>query len=122
MTVAVDPGIADWLKTGALFSVKEDEGANGKWPGVAIDTEIASALALKEDAVIEAQRQLTFVGGPLALEVHVVPGLRADIIGKAVTIIASGLGYEAGRDVFVIDAEEAETTEQTTLAVLRRLD
>ncbi len=119
---AVDPGVADWLRTGSLFATAVNPAAATQWPEIAIESEITSALALKAGAEAEAARQLGFMGGPLALDVHVVPGLRTDLIGKAITITAGGLGYEHGRNVLVIDAEEAETMEQTTLAGLRRLD
>lgn len=118
---AVDPGIADWLKSRALFAAAISAGIAAAWGEDAAETEIVSPFALKADAEAEAARQLAFLSGPLAIDTHVVHGLRADLFGSAVTIQADQYGYGAGVAVFVIGAEEAEDAEQTTLTVVRKL-
>ena len=85
------------------------------------ETEILSPFALKADAEAEAARQLAFLSGPLAIDTHLVPGLRSDLFGQAVTIASSRLGYGAGRPAFVIGVEEADAADQTTLTVLVKL-
>ena len=118
---AVDPGFAIWLKDRALFSPTTDAGIAGAWGDDALETEIITPFASKADADAEGARQLAFMSGPLVIDTHVVPGLRADLYGTAQTIQADRLGYEAGVAVFVIGAEEAENADQTTLTVVRAL-
>jgi hypothetical protein len=118
---AVDPGFAEWLKARALFATSADAGVAAAFGADAIESEILTPFALKADADAEAARQLAFLSGPLAIDQHVVAGLRSDLFGKAVTIVTSKLGYDAGKPVFVIGAEEAEDREETTLTVVRKL-
>lgn len=119
--MSVDAGIVDWLKTAALFAASTDGAFAALWGAEAVETEIISTLALDADAIAEAARQQGFLEGPLAVDIHDVPGLREDLIGRPVTITADQLGYGAGVVVFVIGAKEHERVERTTLIVLRRL-
>jgi hypothetical protein len=119
--MTVDAGQVAWLKRGALFAQSTDAGQDAKWGAEAIETEIVSALAFAGDALVEAARQIGFLAGPLAIETHDVPGLRSDLYGRAVTVQADRLGYEAGLTIFVIGVEEHERVERTTLTVVRRL-
>lgn len=117
----VDAAIVEWLKQGALFASATDAGVGAAWGADASETEIVSPLALEADAAAEATRQQAFLEGPLVVEVHDVPGLRSDLFGRPVTIVANRLGYDAGVVVFVIGVEEQERVERTRLTVLRRL-
>lgn len=120
--MSVDAGFARWLKEGVIFAPAEDAAAAAKWGSLARSTDIVSALADEAGAQAEAARQLAFLAGPIAIDRHLVAGSRFDLIGQAVTIAGDRLGYEAGVTVFVIGAEEAAGTDQTTLTVLRRLN
>lgn len=117
----VDPGFAQWLKDGVLFASADDAQVAAIWAAVARVTEVTSPLALKADADAEAARQAAFLGGPLAIDDHLVDGQRADLLGKAVTITSARLGYGAGASVFVIVVAEADDQNLTTLTVLRKL-
>lgn len=119
--MSVDAGIVEWLKDGALHAEATDAAAAGAWGATALETRIMSPIALAADAAAEAARQRTFLAGPLAIETHDVPGLRIDLLGRPVTIIADRLGYDAGLTVFVIGVDEREGIERTILTVLRRL-
>jgi hypothetical protein len=118
---AVDPGLADWLRGRALFTSAADAAITAAWGSDAIEGELVSPFALKADADTEAARQIAFWAGPLVLDTHVVPGLRADLQGRVVTIATDKLGYGAGKPVLVIGVEEADDAEQTTLLVVRKL-
>jgi hypothetical protein len=119
--VSVDGGLVEWLKQGALFASATDAAVVAAWGNDGRETEIMSCLALEADAAAEAARQLAIMKGSVAFERHDIKGLRADLIGKPVTITCDRLGYDAGLTVFVIDAEERKGTERTDLIVLRRL-
>lgn len=116
-----DAQIVDWLKSGALFEAATDAGVAAAFGADALETEIVSPLALAAAASTEAARQQAFMEGPLAEELHDVPGQRIDLLGRPVTIISDRLGYEAGLTVFVIGADEASRPGRTLLNVLRRL-
>jgi len=118
---AVDPGFADWLKERALFTTAAAASIDAAWAGDAGESEIVTPFAIKSDAHAEGARQIAFLGGPLAIDLHVVPGLRSDLYGRAVTIESERLGYAGGVPAFVIGVEEAEDREQTVLTVLRAL-
>jgi hypothetical protein len=117
----VDAGTVDWLKTGGLFEASTSAGIAAAFGADAAETEIMSCLALLAAATTEAARQQAFLGGPLAIDVHDVPGLQASLIGRPVTIVSDRLGYDAGLVVFVIGVEEAELVKRTKLTVLRKL-
>lgn len=119
--MSVDAGTVDWLKKGALFASATDSGIASAWGVDAIETEVISPLALSGAAATEAGRQQDFLEGPLAVEVHDVPGLRSDLFGRPVTLTSAHLGYDAGLTVFVIGVEEQEAVSRTKLTVLRRL-
>lgn len=117
----VDPDFAEWLASEENAAVASDPAAETKWGTLAIDTAIASALALKADAVAEAARQLAFRPGPIAIETLRVPGLQVGMIGKVVTLTADKGGYAAGVDVFILGADEIDGAGGTRVTVLRRL-
>ena len=118
----VEPGTAHWLREGAKYFGVQYGAVAAAWADRAVESEILTPLATKAAAEAEGARQLAFLATPLAIDMHVVPGLRRDLLGKPITIEADGLGYEAGRDVFVIDFEEAPEVEMTVIRVLVRLD
>lgn len=117
----VDAAQVQWLKDGAKFEVSTDAGIVAAWGADASETEIVSPLALVADATPEAARQEAFLKGPLVVDRHIVPGLKAHLTGRPVTLTIARLGYDAGLDVFVLGAEEQDGVELTTLTVLRRL-
>jgi hypothetical protein len=79
-----------------------------------------SPLAFKADADAEVVRQASFLRGPIAKDVHVLPGKLSSRVGRIVTIKNPKLGYAAGVDVFVLGAVENENG-TTTLTVLKRM-
>lgn len=119
--MTVDAGFARWLREGVLFAPANDAAIALRWGESARASEVRSGLATQAGAQAEAARQLAFLKEPIAVDEHLVPGSRADLLGRAVTISGDRLGYEAGADVFVIEVEELDTTAQTKLIVLRRL-
>lgn len=116
-----DSAIVAWLKAGALYAPSTDAALGAAWGTDAIETDIVSCLALTGAAATEAGRQQAFLGGPIAIERHNVPGLHQALIGRPVTITITRLGYDAGLNVFVIGAEETKDVERTELIVLRKL-
>jgi hypothetical protein len=119
--MSIDTATIEWLKKGALFEAATDAGVAAAWGATAVEAEIISPLATSAAAATEAARQQAFWEGPMAVETHDVPGLRSDLLGLPVTIVADRLGYEGGLAVFVIGVEEAESVRRTQLTVLRRL-
>lgn len=120
----VDPIFAQWLQDQALWSLREDAVIKDRWGETAIVTERVTAIATEADAIAEGNRQLAFMRGPLAPEQHVLPvkpGGWAQHIGQVITLTGTGLGYEAGLDVFLISAEDDHAAGMSTLVVLRRL-
>lgn len=122
ITPRVDAGLRSWLESQALYVAASDADILARWGDRATDTEYLSPIAREADADAEAVRQLSFLGGPLAVDEHVVQGLRHDLLGKAVRLVGVGLGYESpGAVVFVIRVQESDSTDTTTLNVLRKL-
>ncbi|WP_066550762.1 hypothetical protein [Sphingomonas sp. CCH15-F11] len=118
--MSVDAVTAAYLKSEAMF-VTRSPGAGIDWAGSDRVGEIVSPLATLADAQAEADRQLAFLASPRSIERIEVPGNRADLLGRAVTIAAQGGGYDAGITVFVIGVEELAEVDRTVLTVLRRL-
>lgn len=120
---AVDPGYAGWLKAAALYTSAFDSAVVSAFGVLAVEQEIVSPLALLADADDEVARQLAFVGGaPMVVDRLSVPGLRADLHGQCVTLVADRGAYGgAGLPCFVIGVDESETVERTDLTVLRKL-
>jgi hypothetical protein len=75
---------------------------------------------LEADAQAEAEREISLLGSPLAVDEHDVQGARADLLGRCVRIVGDRLGYEGGRNVMVISVEEKAGF--TTLTVLARVE
>lgn len=119
--MSVDAAEVAWLKEGRQYATAANAAVQARWGAAAIDTDILSPLALQPGAIAEAARQAGFLGGPYAVEQHDVPGQLVHLIATVQTIAASGLGYGGGLDVFVIEAEERDDVDRTTLTVLRRL-
>jgi hypothetical protein len=117
----VDSALVTWLKDGALYASATDASVATKWGDTAIESTIMSAYALGSAATAEAVRQQDFLEGPTVIESHNVPGLRSDLMGRPVTIVAEQLGYAGGIVVFVIGTEEQANVERTVLTVLRKL-
>lgn len=117
MADRVDAGLAEWLRAQALYATAGGEAP--AWGDRALETELISPLAMRADAEAEAARQLAFLAGPLVLDQHVVDGLRADLIGRVVTLEGDTLDYQAGVAGFVVSVQEGEGV--TTLGVLRQL-
>lgn len=119
--MSVDAEFARWLREGVKFATVDDATIAALWAELARVSEITSPLALEAGAEAEGERQIEFLGGPLAIDEHLLAGLRFDLFGKAVTLVVDRLDYTAGAVVFVIGVEELEETEQTKLTVVRKL-
>ncbi|RIA44038.1 hypothetical protein DFR49_2274 [Hephaestia caeni] len=119
--MSVDALFAEWLQADALFKIVEDAGRLDRWGDSAMTVERASALASKEAAANEGERQLIFFGGPLATEEHLLPGEWRHRRGQVITVTIDRLGYEEGMDVFVLFAQDDLATGLSTVTVLRRL-
>lgn len=118
--MTVDAGFADWLRAKAVYAQATDATVLATWGVDATESEIISPLALKDDALAEAARQIALWGGrPVVVDTHIVPGQRRDLYLRTVTLQIARLGYDAGIDCLVLGYAEGETT--TQLAVLRRL-
>lgn len=120
--MSVDPGFARWLKEGIIYAPAEDGAIGAAWGDLARSTDVGSPFATPGGAAAEASRQLAFLKGPLVIDEHLIAGSRYDLLGRAVTLTADRLGYDAGVTVFVVGAEELDDTDQTKLTVVRRLD
>lgn len=117
--MSVDAGYALRLKSQAAYVSTVPAGAPA-WGERGVETETISPLALAADAVDEAQRQANFLGGPLAVDRHVVQGRRRDLMLKPTTVVGDRLGYESAPLVFVIGVVE-NGNGTSTLTVLKRL-
>lgn len=118
---AVDPVYAQWLMDDCLWQVSEDAALKARWGDGAQTGERITAIASKVDAQAEAARQLAFLGGPLAIEEHVMIGEWAGTLGQVITITGKGLGYDGGLAVFVIGVEDERETGTARVTVIRRL-
>lgn len=115
----VDAGLADWLKSESLTTVRTAAGV--AWGDRAVETEITTPIANKADAVVEGDRQIAFLRGPLVEDRAVVPGKRKDLQSRAITLTGDRLGYEgAGAVCFVLGVQENDNG-TSTLRVLKRL-
>ena len=114
----VTPGYGAYLKAAARFASATIAGA-GMWGDQGQTSSVISPLANQADAQAEAVRQAQFLAGPLVVDNAVVPGRRADLVGTSIYLQGDRYGYEAAPEVFVIGADEGNTT--TTLTVLKRL-
>lgn len=116
----VDTGFAQWLRAPALYTNAPNSGLPAGLQGQALESEIISPLLSKAAADSEAGRQIAVLGGPLAVDQHIIKGQRADLIGKPITLSGTQLGYEAAPVVFVIEVDELEAN-LTSIVVLRKL-
>ncbi len=118
----LDTGFAQWLRQEALYTSLANAGLASGLLDSAIESEIISPLAIKAAADSELARQIAVLGGPLALDRHVVKGQRRDLVGKCITLFEPGgsFGYNPGVAVFVVSAEEQDDN-LTVLEVIRSL-
>jgi hypothetical protein len=116
----IDTGFAQWLRAPALYTNAPNNGLAAGLLGQAVESEIISPLLTKAAADSEAGRQMAVLGGPLAVDQHIIKGQRVDLVGKPITLTGPQLGYEAGATVFVIEADELEAN-LTAILVLRKL-
>lgn len=119
----VDPLIAQWLTGDGLREVVTDAALIARWGAASQSTERMTTIATRTDAQAEAVRQLAFLGGggPLVIEEHSLTGQWASYLGCVITLTIAQLGYDAGRDVFVIGAQDERASGISTLTVIRRL-
>jgi hypothetical protein len=121
----VDAGFAAWLQADALYASVTDSTIAANYGTRGLTSELLSCLVFEADADTEATRQLAFLAGPLAQDEHIVKGLRHDLLGRLIRLTYDGLqalGYDGkGSLAFVIGCEESDTTDTTTLTVLKRL-
>lgn len=119
--MTVEPVFAQWLQSEGLWQVQQDAPGALLWGERGIATKRMTCLAHKADAAAEAQRQLAFLRGPLALDVHLLKGEWRVFRGRVIRLFSDKLGYEAGADVFVIGVEDDRSTGLSSVSVLRRL-
>jgi hypothetical protein len=116
---SVDPLFAQWLQTEALWVAPQEATIAARWTSTVIVAERRTGIALKADADAEAARQLAFFArGPFAIDVHQLVGDGwLERLGKVATLSIDKLGYDAGVDVFVLEAEYDRSTGISTVAV-----
>jgi hypothetical protein len=117
----VDPVFVQWLTANALWHVVSDAALEAKWAELAVTTERLTPLALKSDATAEGERQVAFLGGPLAVDTHLLAGEWRGYIGRVITLTIGHLDYDEGEDVFLIGAEDDLARGLSTVTVLRQL-
>lgn len=110
--------VAEWLTGRAIFAQSESLSLRGAWGDVSIESEVLSPVAAGADAVVEADRQLAFLGQPLAEETIEVSGHKVGLLGTTCRIICDRAGYASGPAVLIIGAEEQDGG-TTRLTVLR---
>ena len=120
---AVDPANVQWLTSNALRAVREATTTRARWGDRAIVTERITGIATAAAAGVEADRQLAFLQrGPFVIDVHQLVGTGwLDKLARVVTLTIDQLGYDAGIDVFVLEAEVDHAAGISTIAVLRPL-
>jgi hypothetical protein len=119
----VDPLFAQWLQAAADYAVSTDGDVSSRWGTTALSTERVTGIATRAAALIEGNRQLAFLSrGPFAIEAHQLVGADwVQSIGTVVTLSCDDLGYAAGLNVFVLDAEDDHSTGLSVITVLRPL-
>lgn len=90
---AIDSGLADWLRSEGLYTKADNGALAANILARALEQEVMSPYATKAGADMEAARQIAFLGGPLALDRHNVPGQRKDLIARPVRLNIDQLGY-----------------------------
>jgi hypothetical protein len=110
--------VAEWLTGRAIYAQAEDGGLRASWGEVSLESEVLSPIAAAADAAAEADRQLAFLGQPIAEEVIEVEGGMVSLLGTCQRIVCDRAGYADGPAVLVIGAEEQDTG-VTRLTVLR---
>lgn len=110
--------VQEWLTGRAIFAQAEDAALRASWGEIAVESEVVSPIASAGDASAEADRQLAFLGQPLAEEVIEVPGEQIGLLGTVQRIVCDRAGYAAGPAVLIIGAEEQDGG-VTRLTVLR---
>ena len=110
--------VAEWLAGRAIYAQAEDAALRASWGDVSIESEVLSPIAAAADAAAESDRQLQFLGQPLAEEVVEIAGERVDLLGTCQRIACDRAGYADGPAVLVIGAEEQDSG-VTRLTVLR---
>jgi hypothetical protein len=119
MPAPVDTGIASWLKSEAMYRTRNISLPSGLQP-MATDSEIITPFATSAAADTELARQGALLDYALAQDVAVIAGRRSDLAGKCVTLYCDQLGYDAGVNVLVLQANEQEDG-TTQLVVLRNI-
>lgn len=110
--------VAEWLAGRAIYAQAENSSLRASWGDVSIESEVLSPIAAAADASAEADRQLAFLGQPLAEEVIEIEGEAVGLLGTAQRITCDRAGYALGPVVLVIGAEEQDAG-TTRLTVLR---
>lgn len=110
--------VSEWLTGRAIYAQSESTGLRASWGDVAIESEVLSPIAAAADASAESDRQLAFLGQPLAEEVIEVEGEQVSLLGTSQRIVCDRAGYALGPTVLIIGAEEQDVG-TTRLTVLR---
>ncbi|MCB2085050.1 MAG: hypothetical protein H6919_11155 [Sphingomonadaceae bacterium] len=119
--VLVSSSLAEWLRAPELVELVEDAAVLAAWTDLAADSATSSPLALRADALAEAQRQIDFLGLPISVEMIEVAGRQSQLVGEARRIEADVAEYAAPQSVFVIGADERDGG-VTLLTVLRKVE
>ncbi|QPL39394.1 hypothetical protein IT881_15245 [Erythrobacter sp. A30-3] len=117
----VDPLVAQWLQSDGLWTISDDAALGDRWGETALTIERPTTIATKADAAAEGARVISFRGMPTVEDVAELPGTFVHSIGTVITVEHPDLGYEAGIDVFVINAEDDRATGVSLVTFLRRL-
>ncbi len=117
----VDPVYAQWLMADCLWALATDAAGDARWGSTGMVKVRQTRLATRADAEAEAARQLAFMGGPLAIDSHLLTGTWAAFRGRVITITGNRLGYQDGKDVFVLGAEDDRAAGTSRVTVLVRL-
>lgn len=118
---AVDSIYAQYLQGDGLWLVQDDATLLARWGAQVLKSTRLTTLATKADATAEAARQIAFLGYPLVIDEHTLPGAWAAYIGRVITVKIAKLGYDAGIDVFLIAAQDDRATNLCQASVIRRL-
>ena len=98
--------ISEWLTGRAIYAQAENTAVRASWGEVSIESEVLSPIANSSEASLEADRQLAFLGQPLAEETIEVGGDFVGLLGTAQRIACDRAGYAEAPTVLIIGAEE----------------
>jgi hypothetical protein len=113
--------LAQHLKSAALFEAANSASVVGAWGDLARSSEIISPLHNRNDAAIEAARQLALLNSPVAEDSHIISGIQNVKVGEVIEVIGDGLDYVTARRCIVRRMELDYDRQQTRIIVERPL-